>query len=89
VAADLVETRRSAGEAAVYVPTASPKEFAAALDELLDDPARRARMREVGLARFADQLAWDHQATVYVATWSRLFGRRAPRPVEAPIEVEH
>lgn len=80
VAADLVETRRSAGDAAVYVPTASPKEFAAALDELLDDPERRARMRKVGLTRFADQLAWDHQAKAYVAAWTRLFGRRAPQP---------
>src|SRR5690606_34720566 len=44
VAVDLTETRRTAGEAAVYVPTGSPAEFAEAIHALLDDPARRARM---------------------------------------------
>src|SRR5262249_56875989 len=40
VAVDLTETRRTAGDASVYVPTGSPAEFAAALDPLLDDAPR-------------------------------------------------
>lgn len=79
VAADLLETRRTAGEAAVYVPTGSPAEFAAALNELLDDPRRRARMREIGLARFRDTLSWEHQARAYVAVFDRLLARRLRR----------
>lgn len=79
VAADLTETRRSAGDAAVYVPTGAPAEFAAAIHELLDDPHRRDRMRAVGLQRFADTLAWEHQARGYVSVWDRLLARRLRR----------
>ena len=79
VAADLIETRRSAEEAAVYVPTGSPAEFAEAIDALLNDPARRARMHEVGLARFAEVLSWEHQARGYVDLWQRLLAKRLRR----------
>lgn len=79
VAVDLIETRRTAGEAALYVPNGTPAEFAAALHELLDDPRRRARMREIGLARFRDTLAWEHQARAYIAVWDRLLARRVRR----------
>jgi glycosyltransferase involved in cell wall biosynthesis len=74
VAVDLIETRRSAGDAAHYVPTGTPAEFAAALDELLDDPGARQRMRAAGLARFAEQLAWETQADAYLGVWKRLLG---------------
>ncbi|HEY8473936.1 MAG TPA: glycosyltransferase family 4 protein [Natronosporangium sp.] len=77
VATDLIETRRTAGDAAVYVPNGTPAEFAAALDALLDDATRRARMRTIGLARFADWLSWDRQAEAYTSVWRRLLG--APR----------
>jgi glycosyltransferase involved in cell wall biosynthesis len=76
VAADLTETRRSADEAALYVPNGTPQEYAAALDELLDDAPRRELMRKAGLARFADRLAWEHQARAYAAVWHRLLARR-------------
>lgn len=76
VAVDLLETRRTAGDAARYVPTGSPEEFAVALDALLADPAARQQMREIGLRRFAETLAWEHQARSYVAMWHRLLARR-------------
>jgi glycosyltransferase involved in cell wall biosynthesis len=79
VAVDLTETRRSAGDAAVYVPTGDPAEFAAAIDELLDDPARRKAMRECALDRFATLLSWEHQAQAYIAVWDRLLARRRRR----------
>jgi glycosyltransferase involved in cell wall biosynthesis len=65
----------------VYVPNATPEEFAEAVGALLDDPERRARMRETGLRRFADMLAWDHQARGYVELWDRLLDRRRSVPV--------
>jgi glycosyltransferase involved in cell wall biosynthesis len=80
VAADLTETRRSAGDAAVYVPGGTPAEFAAAIHLLLDDPTKRASMREVALSRFDEQLSWESQATRYLATWNRLL----KRPVAIP-----
>jgi glycosyltransferase involved in cell wall biosynthesis len=79
VAVDLTETRRTAGDAAVYVQTGDPVEFAEALDALLDDADRRAEMRACGLRRFANLLAWEHQARAYVDVWDRLLARRLRR----------
>lgn len=76
VAVDLTETRRTAAEAATYVKTGAPAEFAEAIDALLEDPGRRALMREIGLARFAEFLSWDRQAVDYVACFDRLLAKR-------------
>jgi glycosyltransferase involved in cell wall biosynthesis len=86
VAADLTETRRSAGDAAVYVRGGTPEEFAAAIHLLLDDPTKRASMREVALSRFDEQLSWEPQAARYLAMWDRLLKRTVaiPRQRTAP-----
>ena len=78
ISVDLLETRRSAGDAAVYVPTGTPEEFAQGIDALLDDPKRREDMRAVALQRFATMLSWEHQAGTYAALWNRLLARRMP-----------
>lgn len=85
VAVDLTETRRTAGDAAVYVPTGDPKEFAEALDTLLDDAAGRAEMGACGLRRFANLLAWEHQARAYVDVWDRLLARHLRRSDGYPV----
>jgi glycosyltransferase involved in cell wall biosynthesis len=79
VAADLTETRRTAGEAAVYVPNGTPAEFAEAIDELLNDLPLRSQMRQVAMARFTETLAWEHQARRYVEVWRQLLARRLRR----------
>ena len=48
VAFDLPETRRTAGEAAVYAERDDAQAFAEAIDGLLSDPERRARMGRLG-----------------------------------------
>jgi glycosyltransferase involved in cell wall biosynthesis len=83
VAADLIETRRSAAEAAEYVEHGTAHEYATAINGLLDDPAGRQKMREIGLARFADELSWEHQSRAYVAVWHRLLAKRLRRSVGA------
>jgi glycosyltransferase involved in cell wall biosynthesis len=88
VAADLTETRRTAAEAATYVPNGTPVEYAAAINELLDDPERRERMRSVGLRRFVETLVWERQSTQYVAVWRRLLARRLGRTVDGPTDVK-
>jgi glycosyltransferase involved in cell wall biosynthesis len=72
VAVDLLETRRTAGEAASYVPHGTPEELAMALHRLLGDEPARAGMRAVARRRFVEQLAWDHQAKSYIRLWGRL-----------------
>jgi glycosyltransferase involved in cell wall biosynthesis len=76
VAVDMTETRRSVGDAGLYVAAGEPAEFAKAIDTLLDDPEMRERMRATGLARFDEFLSWEHQADGYVAVWRRLLARR-------------
>jgi glycosyltransferase involved in cell wall biosynthesis len=79
VAADLLETRRSAADAGSYVPTGAPTEYARAIDALLNDTEARARMRAVALARFTGQLSWERQADAYLRQWDRLLAHRARR----------
>jgi len=76
VAVDLLETRRTAEDAALYVATGDPAEFAKALDELLRDEAKRARMSATGLKRFESFLAWEHQASAYLEVWKRLLHKK-------------
>jgi glycosyltransferase involved in cell wall biosynthesis len=79
VAVDLIETRRSVGEAGLYVPNGTPEEFAGAINRLLNDPAMREQMRTIGLARFRKALSWEHQADAYVGVWRRLLAKRLRR----------
>jgi glycosyltransferase involved in cell wall biosynthesis len=85
VAVDLIETRRSVGDAGLYVPTGDPAEFVEAINTLLDDPAMREQMRLTGLARFRDALSWEHQADAYVGVWRRLLAKRLRRAEGARI----
>jgi asparagine synthase (glutamine-hydrolysing) len=75
VAFDLVETRVSAEDAALY---AAPNEVDAYADlvlELLDDDLRRKQMGATGRRRVEDVLAWEHQIGPYVAVYDRLTKR--------------
>ncbi|MBB5872078.1 glycosyltransferase involved in cell wall biosynthesis [Allocatelliglobosispora scoriae] len=82
VATDLLETVRITEGAARYVTSASPDEFAKALDEMLDDERALLSMREAGLRLFAADLAWEHQARKYISVWQRLapVSRTIPQP---------
>jgi len=75
VAFDLVETKVSAADAALY---ATPNEIDAYADlvlELLDDDVRRKQMGAAGRRRVEDVLAWEHQTDPYVAVHDRLTTR--------------
>jgi glycosyltransferase involved in cell wall biosynthesis len=88
VAFDLVETRVSAGDAAVYAdPASGPQGFAEALVRLVDDPQARARMGKLGRARVESELAWEHQAPAYLAVFDELVGPRAAWTSGAPTSV--
>ena len=66
VAFDLTETRRSAGEAGIYVTTETPVAYADAIAALLGDQETRAAMSRAGRARSRGELAWDAQKKTYV-----------------------
>jgi glycosyltransferase involved in cell wall biosynthesis len=75
VSFDLVENRRSAGDAGLYVMKDDDGALADAIAELLDDPERRARMGALGRKRVEDSLRWSKQVPVYLEVFRRL----APR----------
>lgn len=56
---DLVESRASAGDAALYVPGESPQKLADGILELLDDPVRREKMGQLGASRLRSELNWE------------------------------
>jgi len=60
VSFDLREARVSAGDAALYATPNDERAFAALVAQLLDDPAARERMGEIGRARVEGPLSWKH-----------------------------
>ena len=85
VAYDLVETRVSAGECAVYVSPGDETGYAAAVSALLDDPQRRAELGAIGRRRIEQSLAWSYSEQVYVGVYDELLGvDRVQVPAQAP-----
>ena len=62
MAFDLKETRRSAGDAALYVKPNDEGEFAKALAYLMDHPEERAAMGRRGRERVERELSWASSA---------------------------
>jgi len=72
VSFDLLETRRSAGDAALYVDHEDTRIFAHAVLGLLDDPARREKMGEIGLQRSVQLVGLDRSRTLLLEAYLRL-----------------
>jgi glycosyltransferase involved in cell wall biosynthesis len=73
VAFDLVETRTSAGDAALYARPNDIEEFASHVERLLDDPELRERLGREGRRRVVEALCWEHSAPHLLATYASLW----------------
>ena len=71
----LTEARVSAGDAAVYAPDQDVRTFGRLIGELLDDPAARERMGEIGRRRVAENLSWEVSQRHLIAFYDRLLHR--------------
>jgi glycosyltransferase involved in cell wall biosynthesis len=81
VAFDVAETRLVAEGAAELAPPGDVAAFAALIDGLLADPARRAALGAAGRAVLSESLAWEHQARRYLTVFEvPRAGRRAQAP---------
>ncbi len=69
---DLLETRVSAGEAAMYAVPNLVESFAKVIVELIDDEPRRKEMGAIGRNRIETELAWVHQRPNYVGVYDSL-----------------
>lgn len=74
VSFDLKETRVSAAGAALYVEPNDEAAFAEAIARLMDDPAERARMAEVGRTRVRNELGWHVTSKNLVLAYEFLLG---------------
>ena len=74
VSFDLTESQAAAGEAALYAKAGDVARFAALIDQLLDDPDRRARMGAIGRRRVEEILAWEHQERSLLAAYECALG---------------
>jgi glycosyltransferase involved in cell wall biosynthesis len=72
VSFDLLESRRSAGPAAVYVAEDDASLFAEAIEALLDDPLRRQTMGAAGFQRLNHGLDWGCSAANLVEAYNSL-----------------
>jgi glycosyltransferase involved in cell wall biosynthesis len=72
VAFDLLEHRRSAESAAVYVHANDDIAMARAIRDLLLDPERRDIMSRFGRARFGEALSWENSEKALIAMYRRL-----------------
>jgi glycosyltransferase involved in cell wall biosynthesis len=81
---DLAETRAIGADAGVLVTPGDVAALARAVVSLLEDPARRATLARAGRGRTRDHLAWEHQATTYVAVVNRARDRARER-LDTPV----
>jgi glycosyltransferase involved in cell wall biosynthesis len=79
VAFDLIETRVSAADAAVYVRPNDEREYAEAIVTLLDDEPKRAQMGKFARERVERELAWNHQESAYLGVYQRVLSQAKGR----------
>jgi glycosyltransferase involved in cell wall biosynthesis len=74
---DLLEGRFSAGESARYSENEGDlvANFAAKILWLLDHPAERKRMGEIGRKRVEETLAWEYSIDNLLAAYRRVFNK--------------
>jgi glycosyltransferase involved in cell wall biosynthesis len=72
---DLTEGRASSGDASLYAEPNCPRDYAAKLLELIDDPDRRARMGRIGRVRMVKELSWERSAEALLAAYDRIFAK--------------
>ncbi|MDQ4214265.1 glycosyltransferase family 4 protein [Microbacterium capsulatum] len=76
VSFELVETRVSAGDTGVFVPSGDITAFADEIEALLADPDRRVELGIAARRRVVAELDWKPQAEAYVGVFDDLLGNR-------------
>lgn len=76
VSFDLIETRKAAGEAALYAGENDANELAACMARVLDDGALRDRLSAVGKSRAEAMLKWDVECARLLAAYELVLTQR-------------
>ena len=72
---EMKEGRESAGEASLYARPGDVVDFAEKIAMLLDDPALRETMGQIGRQRILERFSWDHSAPQLLAAYDRAFAK--------------
>ena len=72
---DLLKSRRTAGDTAVFVGRDDPAEFAEAIEQILDDGRRRCEMGNAARERSL-RLHWGFSQEVLIGTYEKLFSAK-------------
>jgi glycosyltransferase involved in cell wall biosynthesis len=80
VAYALRESRFAAGAAASYARPDDVDSLAQRIDELLDDPERRARMGQAGRERVERELSWEHSERNLVSAYGSVLEPALRKP---------
>jgi glycosyltransferase involved in cell wall biosynthesis len=72
---DLIETRLSAQEAALYAQPNDISDLANNIIRVLEDDELRRRMGEFGRKRIINELSWEHQEKILLDAYNSLFMR--------------
>lgn len=84
VSFDLTETRYSAGDTGVIVPSGDVGAFADALEQLLDDEDRRVALSLAARERATAELDWRPQRSRYLGVFDGLLRFRSTVPSDDP-----
>jgi glycosyltransferase involved in cell wall biosynthesis len=74
VAFDLIETRYSVAEGALYATPNEEEDLAGKILELIDDPERCRQMGEYNRRRFRETMAWEYSKRELVRAYDQLMG---------------
>jgi glycosyltransferase involved in cell wall biosynthesis len=74
---EMTEGRVSAGEASLYARPNDPVDLAAKFAELLDNPARREAMGQIGRERMETVLDWKYSREALIRAYETLQPRTA------------
>ncbi len=87
VAFDLIETRVSAGDAALYADSDNESDLATKINELLDDRELRATLGKIGRERIHNGLSWDHSKPHLYKAYRLAFGKARKESLALPNET--
>lgn len=73
---DLTEGRYSAADASLYARKNDAIDMADKIVALLDDPAQREKMSQIGRSRIENELSWAHTSKALLAGYDRYFTAR-------------
>jgi len=76
VAFDLEEVRSLGADAGVYARPNDEEDFAAKINDLLDDIEQRTSMGNIGRERVIQRLTWEHSKEALYAAYDKAFKKR-------------